>query len=118
MPEDREKKRARDEKYRGSKKGKATKQRWLKTHEDELAKKREEKAMERRVAFWEKALRRDGKAPYMHIHCVKRLWFMCKAGKDIEAIDPWNAKYVFMWENKGRFEKKEEEPTVGSREYY
>lgn len=118
MPDkDIEKKRARDKKYRGSKKGKATRQRWLKAHEDELAKKREEKAMERRVAFWEKALRRDGLPAHSFIHSVKRLWFMRRDGKDID-FDPHNAKYVYEWENKGRFEKKEEEPSVGSTDYY
>lgn len=119
MPQkDIEKKRAAQRKYAKSEKGRATTQRYLETHKTELEKKREEKTMERRIAFWEKKLRQDGKAPWMHIHCVKRLWLLHKAGVDIEAMDPWNAKYVFMWENQGRFEKKEEEVSVGSLDCY
>lgn len=116
MSKDLEKKRARDRKYRDSKKGKATRQRWLKGHKSELAKKREEKAMKRRVAYWEWALRRDGLYPPNHLHCIIRLWKMRKAGKDID-FDPWNAKYVYEWENQGRFKKKEKELGVKSIDY-
>lgn len=112
-----EKKRAAQRKYAKSQKGRATTQRYLETHKTELAKKREEKAMKRREAFWEEMLRRDGKLPRSHIYNVKRLWFMRKRGEDID-FDPHNAKYVYAWENKGRFEKKEKEPSVRSSDYY
>ena len=111
-----EKQRKANRRYARSKKGKATRQRWLKAHEDELAKKREEKAMERRVAFWKEALRRDGKPPQSYIYNVIRLWYMRRAGKDID-FDPANAKYIYEWENKGRFKKKKERPSVRSLDY-
>ena len=111
-----EKKRAKDRKYRGSKKGKAATERYLESHKTELEKKREEKAMERREAFWEEALRRDGKLPHSHIYNVRRLWFMRKAGKDID-FDPHNAKYIYEYENRGRFKKKKKQPSVGSIDY-
>lgn len=118
MPyKDLEKQRAAKRKYAKSKKGKATRQRWLEAHEDELAKKREEKAMERRVAFWEKALRRDGELPRSRIYNVIRLWHMRKRGEDID-FDPHNAKYVYEWENKGRFEEKPRRSSVQSLDYY
>ncbi|MFQ6065824.1 MAG: hypothetical protein ACE5K3_00920 [bacterium] len=118
MPyKDIEKKRAADRKYRRSEKGKAATRRWREAHKTELAKKREEKAMKRREAFWKELLIRDGKAWWSHIHLVKRLWFMRRAGKDID-FDPGNAKYIYAWENRGRFKKKEKEPSVGSRDYY
>ncbi len=89
-----EKQREANRKYSRSKKGKATRQRWLKAHEDELAKEREEKAMKRRVAFWEEALRRDGKLPRSHIHNVKRLWYIRRKGGDIDF-----EKYVHIGSN-------------------
>ena len=114
---DPEKQRAADRRYRRSKKGKAATRRWREAHKTELAKKREEEAMKRREAFWKELLIRDGKYYRSHIHNVRRLWFMRRAGRDID-FDPHNAKYVYTWENRGRFKKKKKGPSVGSLNYY
>lgn len=80
----------------------------MESHKSELAKKREEEAMKRREAFW-----RGMGAGYFKMPCLRRLWFMYKADKDID-FDIHNARYIYAWVNKGRFKKKGKHSSVKS----
>lgn len=117
---DKKKQKLAQRKYAKSEKGRATAQRYLKTHKTELAKKRatkREEARERRLQAF---------CRWHSIDCwmIKRLLAMRANGIDIEKRDPWNAKYVFKWlrklseeEKKERKERKKSLP-IQSLDYY
>lgn len=76
----------------------------------ELAEKRKEEREKRFEAFC-RHYNRD-------IYCMRRLIALRKRGVDIEERDPWNAKYVFMWEGKLKEEKEQEDRSVQSLDYF
>jgi len=112
MSKDLEKKRARDRKYRRSKKGRAKTKNYLEQHKSEYAKKREEERERRLQAFcrWYS----------IDYWIIKRLMALRDNGIDIVERDPHNAKYVLMWEGKLRKKKEEKDRkdrVVASSEY-
>ena len=113
-----EKRRKERERYRRPEEREKRRKRYLE-RKPELARKREEEAMKRQEACWKEKLIQDGKNYRSHIHNVRRLWFMRRAGKNID-FDPHNAKYVYECENRGRFKKKKKKkgPSAGSLDYY
>ncbi|MBA7496869.1 hypothetical protein ES702_07478 [subsurface metagenome] len=111
-----EKKRVAQRKYAKSKKGRAATQRYLETHKSELAKKREE-GREKKLQAFCRWYNRD-------YWIIKRLITLHENGVDIEARDPWNAKYVFKWlrklseEEKKKRKEERKKPSVRSSDYY
>lgn len=113
MSKDLEKKRARDRKYRHSKKGKAATKHYLETHKTELALKRQEKRERRLQAFcrWYS----------IDYFIIKRLMALRDNGVDIVKRDPFNSKFVLMWEGRLRKEKEEKDRKdrlVASSDYF